>query len=339
MALDLNKELKLVDEATILDAEKVERVPNRNGFGEGLVAAGDKNEAVVALCADLTSSVRMDAFRDKYPDRFFELGAAEQNLAVVASGLAAVGKVPFFASYAMFSPGRNWEQIRTTLAYNERGAVIVGSHAGISVGPDGATHQAIEDMAITRVIPNMTVLAPADTHEARRATEAAAEYAAEKGLPVYIRLAREKTPVVTTQETPFEIGKAYVYREGSDVALVAQGPMVYEALVAAAELEKDGIAAQVINNPTIKPLDVKTLVEAAKECGAVVTAEEHQMMGGMGSAIAELLVREHAVPMEFVGVNDRFGESGDPDELMDTFGLRSSNIVEAAKRAVRRKKT
>lgn len=333
----LNLDLKLVDEATILDREAVERVPNRDGFGEGLVLAADADENVVALCADLTVSVRMDGFRDKYPDRFFEIGAAEQNLAVIASGLSAVGKVPFFASYAMFSPGRNWEQIRTTLAYNQRGAIIVGSHAGISVGPDGATHQAVEDMAIMRVIPNMTVLAPTDTHEARRATLAAAKYAVERSLPVYIRLARDKTPVITTPETPFEIGKAYVFRDGSDVALVAQGPMVYEALLAAAELENEGISARVINNPSIKPLDHETLTAAAKECGAMVTAEEHQMIGGMGSAIAELLVHEHPVPMEFVGVNDRFGESGQPEELMDVFGLRASDIVEAAKRAVGRK--
>ncbi len=333
----LNPDLKLVDEATILDRDAVERVPNRDGFGEGLVLAGDANEAVVALCADLTASVRMDAFRDKYPDRFFQIGAAEQNLATIASGLSAVGKVPFFASYSMFSPGRNWEQIRTTIAYNERGTVIIGSHAGISVGPDGATHQAIEDVALMRVIPNMTVLSPADTHEARRATLAAAEYAAEKSLPVYIRLAREKTPVVTTEESPFEIGKAYVYRDGSDVALIASGPLVYEALLAAEELEHEGVSARVINNPSIKPLDHEVLLAAAADCGAVVTAEEHQMMGGMGSAVAELLVHEVPVPMEFVGVNDRFGESGEPEELMDVFGLRAKDIVDAARRAVSRK--
>ena len=337
MALNLNPDLKLVDEVTVLDRDAVERVPNRNGFGEGLVLAGDADENVVALCADLTGSVRMDTFRDKYPDRFFQIGAAEQNLAAVASGLAAVGKVPFFASYAMFSPGRNWEQIRTTLAYNEQGAVIVGSHAGISVGPDGATHQAIEDMAITRVIPNMTVLAPTDTHEARKATLAAAEIAAKQHLPVYVRLAREKTPVVTTEATPFEVGKAYVYRDGGDVALVAQGPMVYEALLAAEMLTKEGIEARVINNPSIKPLDVEVLTAAADDCGAVVTAEEHQMIGGLGSAVAEVLVHHRPVPMEFVGVNDRFGESGQPEELMDEFGLRAKDIVEAAKRAVGRK--
>lgn len=333
----LNPDLKLVDEATILDGEKVERVPNRNGFGEGLVIAGDADENVVALCADLTGSVRMDAFRDKYPDRFFQAGAAEQNLASMASGLSAIGKVPFFASYAMFSPGRNWEQIRTTLAYNEQGAVIVGSHAGVSVGPDGATHQAIEDMAITRVIPNMTVLAPVDTHEARRATLAAAKHVAEENLPVYIRLAREVTPVLTTEDSPFEIGKAYVYRDGTDVALIGQGQMVHEALLAAAQLEEKGISARVINNPSIKPLDHETLSAAARDCGAVVTIEEHQMMGGMGSAIAELLVHEYPVPMEFVGVNDRFGESGQPEELLDKFNLRATDIIDAVDRVMKRK--
>jgi len=338
MALKLNPELKLVDGAALLDRAGVERKPNRVGFGEGLVNAGRADERVVALCADLTASTKMDGFAKEFPTRFFQGGVAEQNLAVMASGLAAVGKVPFFASYAMFSPGRNWEQIRTTLAYNERGAVIVGSHAGISVGPDGATHQAVEDIAITRVIPKMTVLVPADVHEARRATEAAAKYAGEVGLPVYIRLAREATPIVTTEETPFEIGKGYVYRDGTDIALIATGTMVYEALLAAAELEKEWrIRARVINLPSVKPLDREVIEAAAAECGAIVTAEEHQMRGGMGSAVAEVVAETHPVPMAFIGVADRFGESGDPDELMDHFGLRAKNIVAAARAVIDRK--
>jgi len=255
-------------------------------------------------------------------------------MAAVASGLAAVGKIPFIASYAMFSPGRNWEQIRTTICYNNQNVKIAGAHAGISVGPDGATHQAIEDVAITRPIANMTVIIPADAIEAEKATFAAAQIDG----PVYIRYAREKTPVITTERTPFEIGRAEVYYDGTDVALVASGPLVYEALRAAYILKEKGISARVINNHTVKPIDEKTIAQAAQECGAIVTAEEHQVQGGMGSAVAEIVVKTHAVPMEFVGVQNRFGESGPPDLLMDKFGLRDSNIVEAAQKAIKRKK-
>lgn len=329
----LNPKLKLVSEDMLYDRAKVERVPIRKGFGEGLVEAGKKHDNVVALCADLTESTQVIHFKNAFPDRFIEMGVAEQNLAAVASGLSAVGKIPFITSYAMFSPGRNWEQIRTTICYNERNVKIAGSHAGISVGPDGATHQAVEDIAITRVIANMTVIVPCDTHEARKATIAAADmYGA-----VYIRLAREKTPVVTIPETPFAIGKALVLRDGKDVALIACGPLVYEALLAAQELEKEGISARVINNASVKPMDEETISAAAQECGAMVTAEEHQIMGGMGSAVAEVVARTHAAPIEFVGVQTRFGESGEPEELMDAFGLRAKDIVVAARRAIARK--
>ena len=329
----LNKELKLASEETLYNRSKVEQIPIRNGFGEGLVIAGDADPNVIVLCADLSESTRSSVYQKKYPNRYIEVGVAEQNMAALASGLAAVGKVPFISSYAMFSPGRNWEQIRTTICYNNQNVKVAAAHAGISVGPDGATHQAIEDIGIMRAIANMIVLVPADSREARRATVAAAKI---KG-PVYIRYAREKTPVVTTDDTPFEVGKAYCYREGKDVVLVAAGPLVYEALLAAEELAKEKISACVINAPTIKPLDEATIIKAAKECGAVVSCEEHQIINGLGSAVAEALGRNYPTPQEFIGVQNRFGESGEPDELMDKFGLRAKDIAVAAKKAISRK--
>lgn len=329
------KDAYLVSEELLAkDRSHIDRVALRDGFGKGVVRAGEKNPNVMVVCADLSESTRALWFKEKFPERFLQIGVAEQNMASVASGLAAVGKIPFIASYAMFSPGRNWEQIRTTVCYNERNVKIAGAHAGISVGPDGATHQAIEDVAIMRPIPAMTVIIPADAIEAEKATYEAANITG----PVYIRYAREKTPVVTTEKTPFQIGRAQVYRDGKDVAIVAAGPLVYEALRAAYMLEKEGISARVINNHTVKPIDEKTISVAAKECGAIVTAEEHQVMGGMGSAVAEVVARTYPVPMEFVGVQDRFGESGPPDTLMDVFGLRDANIAEAAKKALARKK-
>ncbi len=329
----LNKELKLASEETLYDRDKVEQIPIRNGFGDGLVIAGDADPNVVVLCADLSESTRAQVYQKKYPDRYVEMGVAEQNMAATAAGFAAMGKVPFISSYAMFSPGRNWEQIRTTAGYNNQNVKIAAAHAGISVGPDGATHQAIEDIGIMRGIANMIVFVPADAHEARRATVAAAKI---KG-PVYIRYAREKTPVVTTNDTPFEVGKAYTYRDGKDVALIAAGPLVYEALMAAHMLEKEGISARVINCPTIKPMDEATIVKAAKECGAVVSCEEHQVINGLGSAVAEVLARNYPVPQEFVGVQNRYGESGEPNELMEKFGLRDHHIADAAKKVVQRK--
>lgn len=317
----------------LFDAD-VEREPIRFGFGRGLVAAGKENQNVVALCADLTASVKMDDFKKEFPNRFVEVGIMEQHMASLAAGMAAVGKVPFIASYAMFSPGRNWEQVRTNLCYNDSNVKIAGSHAGVSVGPDGATHQAIEDMAITRVLPRMTVLVPCDSVEAEKATTAAAKI---KG-PAYIRLAREKTPIMTTKETPFEIGKAEVFREGNDVAIIACGQLVYTALKAAEELAKEGIEAAVINNHTIKPMDETTITRLAEQTGAVVTAEEHQIAGGMGSAVAEILAKNHPVPIEFVGVRDRFGESGEPDELLEKFGMGVKDIIEAVKKVLERKR-
>ena len=313
--------------------EDIEQIPTRFGYGEGLVIAGKENPNIVALCADLTDSTKTSEFKKVFPDRFVEMGITEQNMASLASGMAAVGKIPFISSYAMFSPGRNWEQIRTTICYNNQNVKIAGAHSGVSVGPDGATHQAIEDMAITRVIPNMVVIAPCDSIEAKKATIAAARY---KG-PVYIRFTREKTPVMTTEETPFEIGKAEIFREGNDVTIIGCGPLVYEALKAAEELTKDGIEAEVVNNHTIKPMDKETILRSVKKTGCVVTIEEHQAAGGMGSAVSEILSQNYPAPMEIIGVKDRFGESGEPNELLEKFGLTAKNIVEAVKRVIKRK--
>ncbi len=315
--------------------EDIEQAPSRNGYGEGLVLAGDENKNVVALCADLTESTRTQAFAEKFPERFVEIGVAEQNLATVASGMAAAGKIPFITSYAMFSPGRNWEQIRTTVCYNSQPVKIIGSHAGISVGPDGATHQALEDMAIMRVIPNMVVICPADTIEAKKATMAIAR----TKTPSYMRLSREKVPVVTSEQTPFEIGKAEVYCEGDDVAVIACGQMVHRALLAAKELEEHNIGVRVINCHTIKPIDKDTILKAAKECGAIITIEEHQIAGGLGSAVAEVVSQNHPVPMKIIGVEDRFGESGEPNELLEKFGLTKEAIIKATHFLLGRKNT
>lgn len=317
---DLNPKLN----SHIFDKD-VEQIPIRNGFGEGLVIAGQENPNIVALCADLTESTRMEAFKVKFPERFIDVGVAEQNLVTVASGMAASGKIPFASSYATFSPGRNWEQIRTTICYNNVPVKIVGSHAGISVGSDGATHQALEDIALTRCLPNMQVIVPCDSIEAKKATIAIAK----TDSPTYIRLSREKSPVITTEETEFAIGKAEVFKEGKDATIIACGQMVYYALLAARELENDKISVRVINCSTIKPLDEKTILKAAEETGAIVTAEEHQVNGGLGSAISELISQNYPVPMRILGIKDRFGESGPPNELLKKFGLTTDDIKKA----------
>ncbi len=321
----LNKDLKL--NTKIFDKD-IEQLPIRKGFGEGLVKAGEVDPQVVALCADLTESSQTLAFKEKFPNRFVEIGVAEQNLASVASGMAAMGKVPFITSYAMFSPGRNWEQIRTTIAYNNQPVKIAGSHAGISVGPDGGTHQAIEDIAITRVIPRMVVISPCDAVEAKKATIEAAK----TKTPVYIRLAREKTPVMTTDKTPFEIGKAQIVWESKfpKVGIIATGALLYKALEAAKELEGK-VEVEVMNLSTIKPLDEKAVIALAKKAGKIVTVEEHQVHGGMGSAVAECLSQNFPVPMKFVGVQDDFGQSGTPDELIEHYGMGKDAIVKAIK--------
>ncbi len=310
-------------------------MPTRMGYGDGLLEAGKRDERVVALCCDLTESTQTHKFAEAFPSRFVQMGIAEQSMASVASGMAAMGKIPFIASYAMFSPGRNWEQIRTTIAYNNSNVKVVGAHAGVSVGPDGATHQAIEDIAIMRVIPNMIVVAPADVHEARKLTLAAAKHEG----PIYFRLGRSATPVVTTPESPFAIGKAqrlYSRNESLEkkVGIVVTGSLLYNALMAAVELEKRGIGASVLHMATIKPLDGEALTAFAAEHGVLVTVEEHSIVGGLGGAVAEHLAECCPTKIARVGVNDRFGESGEPDELISFFGLDTPAIVAAAERVV-----
>jgi transketolase len=308
--------------------------PIRKGFGRGLKKAGEQDENVVACCADLTDSTQISLFRDAFPDRFVEIGVAEQNLVTVGSGLAAMGKIPFVSSYAAFSPGRNWEQIRTTICLNDRPVKIVGSHAGVSVGPDGATHQMLEDIALMRVLPNMVVIVPGDSLEAEKATLAMAK----DGRPSYLRLAREATPIITTEQTPFEIGKAYVYAPGTDVTIIATGTMTYQALLAAEQLYKDGVDAEVVHVPTIKPLDAETILKSVRKTGCVITAEEAQINGGLGGAVAELLAENHPVLMHRIGMQDRFGESGEPAELLTHFGLDAKHIRLAAHHIVERKR-
>lgn len=317
------------------DAASLKQLPTRNGFGEGLIEAGNRNSNVMAICADLAESTRMEGFKKAHPAQYLEIGVAEQMLVAMAGGLASMGKVPWIASYAMFNPGRSWEQVRTIMALNETNVKIAGAHAGVSVGPDGATHQAIEDIAIMRVIPHMMVVVPCDSVQTKKATLALSE----KFGPAYLRFAREKSAIVTTEETPFEIGKAQTFREGTDVAIVACGILVYNALVAAEELAReDGIECRVVNNHTIKPMDEPAIVAAARDCGTVVTVEEHQVHGGMGSRVAEILAQQQPVPIEFIGVHDQFGQSGDPVELIEHYGMGTKAIKEAARRAYRRKK-
>lgn len=311
---------------------KPDLVPSRNGYGDGLVEAGKRDERVVALAADLTESTRTLPFAEAFPKRFIQVGVAEQNMASVASGMAAMGKIPFIASYAMFSPGRNWEQIRTTIAYNNTNVKVIGAHAGISVGPDGATHQAIEDIALMRVVPNMIVIAPCDMHEARKATLVAAKHEG----PVYIRIGRSDTPVVTTAESPFILGEAqWFYRKNeslpTSVGIVVTGTLAYNALMAAVALEAAGIGASVLHVPTIKPLDTVNLEAFAAAHGALVTVEEHQRVGGLGGAVAEHLSLVHPMRIFRLGIDDQFGQSGEPDELLKHYGLDVPAIIAAAK--------
>jgi len=309
--------------------DEVKQLPIRQGFGEGLVEAGRENEKVVALVADLTESAKVDLFKKEFPERFFEIGISEQNMASVASGMAHMGKIPFIASYAMFSPGRNWEQIRTTIAYNDVPVKIAGSHAGISVGPDGGSHQAVEDIALTRVIPNMVVISPCDALQAKKATIACAKTTD----PTYLRLAREKTPLITTEDSPFEIGKAYTYWTAKDdkpqVGIIATGALVHKALKVADALSKEEIEVEVLNVVTIKPLDTMSVIALAKKAGKLVTVEEHQIAGGLGSLVAETTAKEFPVHIEFVGVHDLFGQSGTSAELLEHYGMGEKDIKEA----------
>ncbi len=343
----LNPDLKLNHDLFNDDESTIAQKAIREGFGPGLVNAATKDERIVGLCADLTESTKMNLFKEKFPKRFVEIGVAEQNMASVASGMAAMGKLPVISSYSMFSPGRNWEQIRTTICYNNQKVVIAGSHAGISVGPDGGSHQALEDLALMRVIPNMTIFSPCDAIEARKITE----YALTDSIktPAYIRLERDKTPVITTEETPCDPTKAELYfipspevlekKKKTEVGIIATGFLVYNAIRAAHELEEEGYAVKVLNVHTIKPLDIASVVALAEDCGAIVTVEEHQINGGMGSAIAECLAgnMSHPAPIEFIAVRDLFGQSGTPHELVEHYGLGISHIKEAAKKVLGRK--
>lgn len=323
--------MQLVDD--YLTYQKLTQAATRDGFGKALVDCAQRDEAIVGLTADLSESTRMDAFEKAFPERFFELGVAEQNMMGVAAGLALSGKIPFLSSYATFSPGRNWDQLRVSVCYSKANVKVVGCHSGLSVGPDGATHQALEDLAITRVLPNLVVLAPVDSHQAYQATTAASEYIG----PVYMRLTREPTPVFTTLVTPFVIGKAQPVVKGQDVTIVACGPVAYEALLAAEALKDDDIHAEVILCPTIKPLDSQTLLSSVERTRAVVTVEEHQIDGGLGGAISELLAEHLPTPLERVGMPNQFGESGESKTLWKKYGLDRHAVIAAVKRVMKRK--
>ncbi len=311
----------------------IEQVPTRNGYGEALLELGEADKNVVVLTADLAESTRVLDFAKRFPDQFVECGVAEQNMMGIAAGLALYGKTPFVSSYAVFSPGRNWDQLRVSVCYSKANVKVAGAHTGISVGPDGATHQALEDIAITRTLPNLTVVVPCDSIETKKATLALGKMQG----PAYFRFAREKTPVMTTGTTPFEIGKAIIFREGTDVAVIGSGPVLYNAMLAAIELEKEGISVMVVNNHTIKPIDSETIIHAAKKCGAVVTLEEHQVMGGCGSAVCEVLAQNYPVPVEMVGMQNSFGESGKPEELLEKYKMDKKAVIEAVRKVIARK--
>jgi len=302
-------------------------IPTRNGYGDALADLGKDNEDIVVVTADLADSTRASSFGNQFPDRFFEAGVAEQNMMSVAAGLAVEGKIPFVSSYAVFSPGRNWDQMRVNVCYNDTNVKIMGAHTGVSVGPDGATHQALEDIAITRVLPNITVIAPIDYHETYKAVEAAIKH---KG-PVYIRFAREKTPVITTKESPFKIGQANILKEGTDLTIIGAGPVLVNALQAAIELDKENISIEVVNLHTIKPIDGKTIKQSTQKTGRVITIEEHQITGGLGSAVAEYLSEHNPVPIKRIGMPDTFGESGDPEELIAKYGMDTKSIIKTIK--------
>ncbi len=331
----LNKDAHLADKVF---ADDIAKAPTRDGFGTGTVEAAKSDPRIVVLCADLTESTRAEWFEKEFPERFVEMGIAEQNMAATAAGMALAGKIPFIASYAAFNPGRNYEQIRTTIALNRVPVKVCGMHAGVSVGPDGATHQMLEDIGLMRMLPGMTVVAPADAEEARKAVVAAAK----TDGPVYIRFGRSATPIFTTRDTPFEIGKAQIlYKNekegepGTNVGIIATGPLVYQALRAADSLAKGGIRATVVNLATIKPLDEDTILKVAKLSGRIVTVEEHQIAGGMGSAVAEFLAEQHPMPIRRLGIRDQFGQSGEPGQLWEHYGVDAHGIEKAVRAFVR----
>jgi transketolase len=319
----------------LFEATQLDHASTRDGFHDALLELGETNEDVVVLSADVRDSVRAGAFREAYPERYVEVGVAEQNLALVASGLANYGKVPFIATYAVFSPGRNWEQIRTSIALSELPVKIMGMHTGVSVGPDGATHQALEDITLMRVVPNMRICVPADKEEARKAVLTSAT----NGVPTYIRFTRHKTPVFTTAETPYHEGVAeYLWRsEQPDVAIMGAGPILYDALIAAQLLLREGIGTSVVNLHSIKPMDIERVLEASRDAGAVVTVEEHQILGGIGGTVAEITAQNTPVPIEMVAVHDQFGQSGNADELLDFYNLNTQGIIDACRRVLSRK--
>jgi transketolase len=306
--------------------------PTRNGYGDALVELGKRNKNVYVLCADLSDSTRVKAFADKFPQQFVEIGVAEQNLVTVASGLASLGKIPFASSYTAFCPGRCWEQIRTTICYNDQNVKIIGAHAGVSVGPDGATHQALEDIALMRSLPNMIVVVPCDYQQTKKATKAFAQYHG----PAYMRFARNKTEQMTTAKTPFQIGKLQVFKQGHDIALVGAGPVVYECLRAALLLQEQGISAMVVNCHTIKPLDKQGMLWIAKKCKKIITVEEGQITAGLGGTIAEYLSEVYPTPIKRIGVCDHYGESGEPGELLKKFGFSGEHIFKQAMKIVKR---
>ena len=312
----------------------LEKIPTRDGFGKGLLELGEKDKAVVVLCADLTDSTRAGWFRKKFPDRFFGFGVAEQDMFGAAAGLALMGKTPFACTFGVFASGRAWDQLRVSIAYMHLNVKIIGTHGGISVGEDGATHQAIEEIALMRVIPGMTVIVPADAQEAKEAT---IQSALEIKGPVYIRLGRSPAPVVTKETDSFKIGKANIVKEGTDLTIIACGSMVYEGMLACEELLKEGIKARLMNMHTLKPLDEKAILKAARETKAIVTAEEHLLFGGLGSSVSEVVSQNCPVPVRMVGINDRFGESGKASELFKAFNLTAQDIVKAAKDALKMK--
>lgn len=311
----------------------IEQKPTRDGVGEALLWLGEQDERVVALTADLAESTRVLEFAKKFPERFVECGVAEQNMMGVAAGLALTGKIPYVASYATFSPGRSWDQLRVSVCYSQANVKVLGNHTGVSVWPDGATHQALEYIAITRVLPNLTVIQPIDSIEAYKAAIAIGQTPG----PAYLRLGREKTPIITSNESPFQIGKANVLKEGKDVALIGAGPILYNGIKAALDLEQENINVLVVNLHTIKPIDAEKMIWAAKLCGAVVTLEEHQISGGLGSAVAEVLVKEYPVPIEMVGMPNSFGESGAPEELIEKYGMGVTAIKDTIKKVIKRK--
>jgi transketolase len=314
--------------------EKLKMVPSRDGFGRGLIRLGKENKDVVVLSADLTDSTRAAWFKKEFPDRFFGLGVAEQDMFGTAAGFALMGKIPFACTFGVFASGRAWDQIRVSIAYMNLNVKIAGTHGGISVGPDGATHQAIEEISLMRMLPNMTIVVPCDAVEAERATLEAAKI---KG-PVYLRLGRAGMPVITKEEDYFKIGRANTLREGKDLTIFACGQMVYEAMLACDMLEKEGIKARLVNLHTPKPIDRDAVMKAAYETGAIVTVEEHTIAGGFGSAIAEVVAQTHPVPIKMVGIQNRFGLSGEPAELFEYFGLTPKHIAAAAKDALKMKK-